>query len=185
MTARSRRDYSLSGGMENVTPLDDEIIEERMAETWWSPDIPRADLKVLMERKDGPALWHFGLWIILLAVSGYLAWISWGTWWAIPAFLVFGTIYSSNALLAIVIKSVSLKSVCPAARRIVLSTCCGSNTSPPGRLTPKTIACPPAQRSTSCLTCPKLISGTTKALTFLDNCLILSSGKGQTVINLM
>lgn len=98
MATNVQRDYSLSGGLENVTPLDDnDIIEERMVEkTWWTPDIPRADLKALMERKDGPALWHFTLWIVLLIGSGYLAWISWGTWWAIPAFFVYGTIYSSS-----------------------------------------------------------------------------------------
>jgi MocE subfamily Rieske [2Fe-2S] domain protein len=49
-----------------------------------------------MQRSDGPALLHFGLWFVLLAVSGYAAILSWGTWWAIPAFLIYGTIYSSS-----------------------------------------------------------------------------------------
>lgn len=88
--------YRLSGGNAQAVPLDDEIIEERMQETWWSPDIPRKTLKALMQRTDGPALFHFGLWIVLLVGSGYVAALSWGTWWAIPAFLVYGTIYTSS-----------------------------------------------------------------------------------------
>ena len=90
-----KRDYSLVGAAQNVVGLDDELIEERVEGTWWSPDIPRKELKALMKRSDGPALSHFGLWIVLLIASGYLAAWSWGTWWAIPAFFIFGTIYSA------------------------------------------------------------------------------------------
>ena len=96
MDTQLRSRYSLSGGLDNAVPLDDSQIEERMEGLWWSPVIPRSQLKALMARSDGPALWHFGLWIVLLFVSGYLAILSWGTWWAIPAFLIYGTIYSSS-----------------------------------------------------------------------------------------
>jgi len=91
-----KRDYSLVGKAENVVGLTDDLIEERVEGAWWSPDIPRRELKAMMQRRDGPALFHFGLWIALLVASGYLAVRAWGTWWAIPAFLVFGTIYSSS-----------------------------------------------------------------------------------------
>ena len=37
-----------------------------------------------------------GLWIVLLVASGYAAIRSWRTRWAIPAFLIFGTMYSSS-----------------------------------------------------------------------------------------
>jgi MocE subfamily Rieske [2Fe-2S] domain protein len=90
-----KRDYSLIPSYTTDTPLDDDTIEEKVEQTWWSPDIPRPELKALMQRSDRYGLLDFGLWIVLLAVSGTLAWMSWGTWWAIPAFLVFGTIYSS------------------------------------------------------------------------------------------
>jgi fatty acid desaturase/nitrite reductase/ring-hydroxylating ferredoxin subunit len=97
MDAQLKRDYSLSGGLENAVALDDDQIEARMEEkTWWSPDIPREHLKALTVRSDGPALRHFGLWIALLAVSGGAAALAWGTWWAVPAFLIYGTIYSSS-----------------------------------------------------------------------------------------
>ncbi len=91
-----RRDYSLSGGYQDAVALDDNHIEERMEETWWKPKLPRQELKALMQRRDGPALWHFGLWFVLLAASAALAIAAWGTWWAVPAFLLYGTIYSSS-----------------------------------------------------------------------------------------
>lgn len=95
MAVQTKRDYSLSNGYKNAVALDDEAIEAQVEKTWWSPEIPREQLKALMQRKDAPALMHFGLWIALLIGTGYLAALSWGTWWAIPAFLLYGTIYSS------------------------------------------------------------------------------------------
>ena len=91
-----QRDYSLSGGHQDAVELDGDRIEERLEETWWKPNLSRQQMREIMRRRDGPGLWHFGLWFALLAASGYLAVISWGTWWAIPAFLVYGTIYSSS-----------------------------------------------------------------------------------------
>ena len=89
------RNYTVRGGLDKVVALDDDKLEERVEWTWWSPDLPRKELKALMVRTDSAALAHFGLWFLLLAISAPLAWISWGTWWAIPAFLLYGTIYSS------------------------------------------------------------------------------------------
>jgi MocE subfamily Rieske [2Fe-2S] domain protein len=89
------RDYSLTGSAQSAVALNDDSIEERVEGTWWSPDIPRQELKAMMKRTDGPALLHFGLWIALLVVSGYLVVLSWGTWWVVLAFFVYGTIYSS------------------------------------------------------------------------------------------
>jgi MocE subfamily Rieske [2Fe-2S] domain protein len=97
MAAKVKRDYRIYGVVkEGAVALDDDHIEERVEATWWHPDIPRKELKALMQRRDGPALFHFGLWIALLIASGYLAYLSWGTWWAVPAFLIYGTIYSSS-----------------------------------------------------------------------------------------
>lgn len=65
-------------------------------EEWYQPQIPRQRLRELMRRSDAPALRNFGLWLFLLGGSGYVAFLSWGTWWAVPAFLVYGTLYSSS-----------------------------------------------------------------------------------------
>ena len=97
MVAQTSRDYSLTGKINGrVVALDDDDIEDQVEESWWHPTISRPALKALMQRSDAPALQHFGLWLALLVLSGALAILSWGTWWAIPAFLIYGTIYSSS-----------------------------------------------------------------------------------------
>jgi fatty acid desaturase len=62
---------------------------------WYRPEIPRKELKALMARGDGKGLANFGLWLACLAASGYLAYAAVGSVWAIPAFFLYGTIYSS------------------------------------------------------------------------------------------
>ena len=90
-----RRDYSLSGGNRDAVELDGDRIQGRLEDQWWKPRLSRRQMREIMQRRDGPGLWHFGLWFLLLGVSAYLAFISWGTWWAVPAFFVYGTIYTS------------------------------------------------------------------------------------------
>jgi len=48
-----------------------------------------------MQRSDAKGLIDFGLWGLLLIASGYLAYAALGTYWVIPAFFIYGTIYSS------------------------------------------------------------------------------------------
>ena len=91
-----RRNYGLSGGNQDAVKLDGVRIESRVEEQWWKPKLTRQQMREIMLRRDSPALWHFGLWFVLIGVSAYLAAISWGTWWAIPAFLIYGTIYTSS-----------------------------------------------------------------------------------------
>lgn len=85
-----------AAGATAAVALDNDAIESRVEDEWHCCDIPRKRLKQLMRRSDGPGLRNFGLWLALLFGSGYLAYLSWGTWWAVPAFLVFGTIWSSS-----------------------------------------------------------------------------------------
>jgi fatty acid desaturase len=66
-------------------PLDD----------WYRPELPRKELKLLMARGDAKGLANFGLWLACLGASGYLAYIAIGSYWVIPAFFLYGTIYSS------------------------------------------------------------------------------------------
>jgi fatty acid desaturase len=62
---------------------------------WYRAPIPRAEMKALMQRSDGPALRDTLLWILLLAASGVIAYESWGTWWAVPAFAIYGILFAS------------------------------------------------------------------------------------------
>jgi fatty acid desaturase len=63
---------------------------------WYRPQISRQDLKALAMRTNRPGLLNFGAWSLLLASTGYAAFLTWGSWWAVPAFLVYGTLYSSS-----------------------------------------------------------------------------------------
>jgi fatty acid desaturase len=87
-----KRDYSLTGP-ENQRAQD----RGYASAEWYSSPIPRKRMKELMKRKDGPAIRDTLLWFALLAGTGTLAYFSWGTWWAVPAFLVYGILYSSPA----------------------------------------------------------------------------------------
>jgi fatty acid desaturase len=62
---------------------------------WYRPEISRKELKELMQRDDAKGLIDFGLWGLFLVASGYLAYAALGTYWVIPAFFLYGTIYSS------------------------------------------------------------------------------------------
>ena len=63
-------------------------------ENWFKPNIEKKDLKELSKRRDGPGLSHFFIYFLALIVSGYLAYITWGTWWTVLWVFIYGTIYS-------------------------------------------------------------------------------------------
>src|SRR5206468_5347525 len=89
----SRRDYSLVG-------LDTKLAEERglASAEWYACAIPRKHLKELMKRSDGPALRDTAIWIAALVVSGSLGYYYfWGSWLAVPCFLVYGVLYGSSS----------------------------------------------------------------------------------------
>lgn len=88
----TRRDYSLTGP-------ENKLAQEKGYATaeWYTSPISRQRLKELMKRKDGPAIRDTFMMLALLVGTGVLAYYSWGTWWAIPAFVVYGVIYASTA----------------------------------------------------------------------------------------
>lgn len=88
--AYGKRDYSLTGS-------ESRRAEERglASAEWYASPIPRKRMKELMKRKNGPAIRDTVIWLLLLAGAGALAYRSWGTWWAVPAFLAYGILYVS------------------------------------------------------------------------------------------
>jgi hypothetical protein len=50
-------------------------------EDWYKPKLDKKVLKNLSKRKDLPGLIHFFFYFLSLIVSGYLAYITLGTWW--------------------------------------------------------------------------------------------------------
>ena len=61
---------------------------------WWKPKIEKEKLKELHQRKNLPAALNTFLYFFTLGILGYLAYLSWGTWLAVPMFLIYGTFYS-------------------------------------------------------------------------------------------
>ncbi|MFC4776705.1 fatty acid desaturase family protein [Paenibacillus sp. GCM10023252] len=85
-----KRDYSLTG------PESKLAVERGLASAeWYASPIPRKRMKELMKRSNGPAIRDTIIWLSLLIGAGIVAYYSWGTWWAVPAFLVYGILYSS------------------------------------------------------------------------------------------
>ena len=60
---------------------------------WFRPKIDKKILKELSTRKSFPGLLSILTYFIALILSGYLALLSWGSYWTILFFWIYGTIY--------------------------------------------------------------------------------------------
>ncbi len=84
------RDYSLTG---RDTAL---ARESGLANAeWYRTEVPRKVMKDLMQRRDGPALRDTIIWFALLAGSAWGGIAFWGSWAAVPFWLVYGVMYGS------------------------------------------------------------------------------------------
>ena len=87
---RGPRDYSLTG------PEARHAIERGLASAeWYHSAVPRRDMKDLMKRTDGPAFRDTVIWIGLLLLSAAGGIATWGTWWTVPFWAVYGVLYGS------------------------------------------------------------------------------------------
>ncbi|GLR66638.1 fatty acid desaturase [Acidocella aquatica] len=89
-TTINQRDYSLTGE------------EARRAEArglasadWHQATISRKQMKELMRRKDGPAIRDTAIWLGTMALCAVLGVHFWGSWLAVPFFIVYGVLYGS------------------------------------------------------------------------------------------
>jgi MocE subfamily Rieske [2Fe-2S] domain protein len=88
----TRLDYSLTG--ENAT----RAIERGLAEAeWYQCPVPRATMRKLLERRDGPAIRDTLLWFTLILGSAYLTFVLWGSWWAALPYAVYAVLYASTS----------------------------------------------------------------------------------------
>jgi MocE subfamily Rieske [2Fe-2S] domain protein len=84
--------YSLTG--ENAN----RAIERGLAEAdWYQCPVPRATMRKLLERRDGPALRDTILWFALILASGYATFALWGSWWAVLPYAVYAVLYASTS----------------------------------------------------------------------------------------
>ena len=82
------RDYGLTGNDSRLA------IERGLVEAeWFRPPIDPERLRALQARTNARAARDTILWLGLLAVFGYLAFRALGSWWAVPAFMVYGALY--------------------------------------------------------------------------------------------
>jgi fatty acid desaturase len=90
--AMRMRDYSLTGE-------DSRLAKEKglAAASWYSTPLPRKQLKELMQRRDGPAIRDTAIWFAAFALSALGGIWFWGSWAAVPFFIVYGTLYGSSA----------------------------------------------------------------------------------------
>lgn len=91
MTVRvTKRDYSLLG-RDSQTAVESGLATAE----WYHTDIPRKQMKELMQRSDGPAIRDTIIWFAALIVTGGLGAYFWGSWWCVPFFLAYGVLYGS------------------------------------------------------------------------------------------
>ena len=83
---QSIRNYRLAGN-QGVVNYDHE--------EWYVCDVSRKRMKQLMRRSDSVAFQSYIFWLATLFAAGVLAFMSLGSWWALPAFLIYGVLYGS------------------------------------------------------------------------------------------
>jgi len=65
--------------------------------TWYRTPLPKATLRELLERRNGPAIRDTLLWFAMIVAAGYWA-FSWrGKWWALLPFAIYGVLYASSS----------------------------------------------------------------------------------------
>src|SRR5215208_411107 len=91
-TATIAKDYSLLGETAK------RAVESGLAGAkWYATQIPRRRMKELMARSDGPATRDTAIWLGLILGFGALGVATWGSWWAMPAFAVYGMLYGGSS----------------------------------------------------------------------------------------
>jgi fatty acid desaturase len=85
-----QRDYSLTG-RDAARAVETGLA----AAEWYHTDVPRKEMKELMQRSDGRAIRDTIVWLGLLIAFGGGGVTFWGTWWCVPFFFAYGVLYGS------------------------------------------------------------------------------------------
>ncbi len=88
----SRDDYRLIGGAGERAQAAGLVNAH-----WYKCAVPRATMKELMKRSDGPAIRDTLLWFALVIAAGAWMALTWGTGWFWLAFFVYATLYAGPA----------------------------------------------------------------------------------------
>jgi Na+-transporting NADH:ubiquinone oxidoreductase subunit F len=84
--------YSLTG--ENSI----HAVERGLAEAeWYQSYVPRATMRKLLERCDGPAIRDTIIWFALIFGCGYATCLLWPSWWAAIPYFFYAVLYASTS----------------------------------------------------------------------------------------
>lgn len=85
-------DYSLTGVNARAA------IEKGLAEAdWYQCPVPHETMRVLLERRDGPAIRDTLLWFTLLILSAGATYLVWGSWFALIPYALYSVLYASTS----------------------------------------------------------------------------------------
>jgi len=85
-------DYRLTGANSTLA------VEKGLAEAeWYTTPVPKAEMRELLKRCDGPGLRDTSLWFMLLLATGYATVLLWGSWWAVIPYLVYAVLYGTSS----------------------------------------------------------------------------------------
>ena len=65
---------------------------------WYKPNFDKKFLKELSKRSDLKGIIDVFIYSLALAVSGYFCFLTWGSWWSLISFFIYGNIFYSKAI---------------------------------------------------------------------------------------
>jgi fatty acid desaturase len=98
----TRADYSLAGhgsisGPSTVSAPTSTVVSEvtNADPQWYRTPVPRARIKALMARRDGPAIIDTVIWLGLMIALAIVAAVLWFSWWSVLCLAIYGVLYGS------------------------------------------------------------------------------------------
>ena len=65
---------------------------------WYKPNIDKKILKELSKRSDLKGFIDILIYLVALLISGYFCIITWGSWWCLISFFIYGNIKKRECL---------------------------------------------------------------------------------------
>ncbi len=85
-------DYSLTGANAALA------VEKGLAEAeWYTTPVAKAELRQLLERRDGPAIRDTALLFLILLVTGCATIALWGSWWMLLPYAIYAVFYGTSS----------------------------------------------------------------------------------------
>ena len=63
---------------------------------WFRCEIDKNEFKKLCKKSDWQGFKHMIIYFFFLGIFGYLAYATWGTWWSLLFFLIYGNIWGCS-----------------------------------------------------------------------------------------